>query len=135
MAFVTIEDLYGSCEIIVFENCYLNCSDVLIEDNIVLVEGRLSIREDEDTKIVASRITKFGTKNSRVLEIDITDITEEQKEKLRGAIKFFAGDRNNIAVKIINGDSSVMSGGIFINDEILNEFRQIVGYDKIKVKQ
>ena len=135
MAFVTIEDLYGSCEIIVFENCYLNCSDVLIEDNIVLVEGRLSIREDEDTKIVASRITKFGTKNSRVLEIDITDITEEQKEKLRGAIKFFAGDRNNIAVKIINGDSSVMSGGIFINDEILNEFRQIVGYDKIKVEQ
>ena len=135
MAFVTIEDLYGSCEIIVFENCYLNCSDVLIEDNIVLVEGRLSIREDEDTKIVASRITKFGTKNSRILEIDITDITEEQKEKLRGAIKFFAGDRNNIAVKIINGDSSVMSGGIFINDEILNEFRQIVGYDKIKVEQ
>lgn len=135
MAFVTIEDLYGSCEIIVFENCYLNCSDVLIEDNIVLVEGRLSIREDEDTKIVASRITKFGTKNSRILEIDITDITEEQKEKLRGAIKFFAGDRNNIAVKIINGDSSVMSGGIFINDEILNEFRQIVGYDKIKLEQ
>ncbi|MBP3502985.1 MAG: DNA polymerase III subunit alpha [Clostridia bacterium] len=134
MAFVTIEDLYGSCEIIVFENCYLNCSDVLIEDNIVLVEGRLSIREDEDTKIVASRITKFGAKNSRILEIDITDITEAQKEKLRGAIKFFAGDRNNIAVKIINGDSSVMSGGIFINDEIFNEFRQIAGYDKVSVK-
>ena len=135
MAFVTIEDLYGSCEIIVFENCYLNCSDVLIEDNIVLVEGRLSIREDEDTKIVASRITKFGTKNSRILEINITEITEEQKEKLRGAIRFFAGDRNNIAVKIINGDSSVMSGGIFINDEILNEFRQIVGYDRVNVEQ
>jgi DNA polymerase-3 subunit alpha len=133
MAFVTIEDLYGSCEIIVFENCYLNCSDVLIEDNIVLVEGRLSIREDEDTKIVASRITKFGAKNSNILEINITDITEEQKEKLRGAIKFFAGDRNNIAVKIINGDTSVMSGGIFINDEILNEFRQIAGYDKVNV--
>lgn len=135
MAFVTIEDLYGSCEIIVFENCYLNCSDELIEDNIVLVEGRLNIREDEDTKIVASRITKFGTKNSRILEVDITDITEEQKEKLRGAIRFFAGDRNNIAVKIINGDSSVMSGGIFINDEILNEFRQIVGYDRVNVEQ
>ncbi len=135
MAFVTIEDLYGSCEIIVFENCYLNCSDVLIEDNIVLVEGRLSIREDEDTKIVASKITKFGSKNSRILEINITDIAEEQKEKLRGAIRFFAGDKNNIAVKIINGDSSVMSGGIFINDEIFNEFRQIVGYDRANIEQ
>ena len=111
----------------------MNCSDILLEDNIVLIEGRLSIREDEDTKIVASRISKFGAKNSNILSIDITDLNEVQKEKLRGAIRFFAGDRNNIAVKIINGSNSVMSGGIFINDDILNEFRGIVGYDKIKI--
>ena len=135
MAFVTIEDLYGSCEIIVFENCYLNCSELLIEDTVVLVEGRLSIREDEETKIVASKVTKFGAKNSQVLTINITELEESQKERLRGAIKFFAGDRNNIAVKIINGENSVMSGGIFINDEILNEFRLIAGYDKVTVSE
>ena len=135
MAFVTIEDLYGSCEIIVFENCYMNCADVLIEDNIVLVEGRLSIREDEETKIVASKITKFGAKSSHCLCIDITSLSEQQKEKLRGAIKFFAGDRNNIAVKIINGEKSVMSGGIFVNEEIINEFKQIAGYDNVKVEE
>ena len=131
MAFVTIEDLYGSCEVIVFENCYMNSSDVLIEDNIVMCEGRLSIREDEDAKIVANKITKFGSKSSRILKIDITDISEEQKEKLRGAIKFFAGDRNNIAVKIINGDTFVMSGGIFINEQIYNEFKEIAGSDNL----
>ena len=135
MAFVTIEDLYGSCEIIVFENCYMNCADVLIEDNIVLVEGRLSIREDEETKIVASKITKFGAKSSHCLCINITSLSEQQKEKLRGAIKFFAGDRNNIAVKIINGEKSVMSGGIFVNEEIINEFKQIAGYDNVKVEE
>ena len=135
MAFVTIEDLYGSCEVIVFENCYMNSSDVLIEDNIVMCEGRLSIREDEDTKIVANKITKFGSKSSRILKIDITDISEEQKEKLRGAIKFFAGDRNNIAVKIINGDTSVMSGGIFINEQIYNEFKEIAGSDRVSMEE
>ena len=135
MAFVTIEDLYGSCEVIVFENCYMNSSDVLIEDNIVMCEGRLSIREDEDTKIVANKITKFGSKSSRILKIDITDISEEQKEKLRGAIKFFAGDRNNIAVKIINGDTSVMSGGIFINEQIYNEFKKIAGSDRVSIEE
>ena len=135
MAFITIEDLYGSCEIIVFENCYINCADVLIEDNIVLVEGRLSIREDEETKIVASKITKFGAKSSHCLCIDITSLSEQQKEKLRGAIKFFAGDRNNIAVKIINGEKSVMSGGVFVNEDIINEFKQIAGYDNVKVEE
>ena len=135
MAFVTVEDLHGSCEIIVFENCYLKCSELLVEDNIVLIEGRLSMREDEDITIIASKISKFGKARSSVLAINITDATEEQKAKLRGAIKFFAGDRNNIAVKIINGENEVMSGGIFINDEIFNEFRQIVGYDKVALEE
>ncbi len=52
MAFVTVEDLYGQAEIIVFENAYINSGSNLIEENIVMVEGRLSIREDEETKIV-----------------------------------------------------------------------------------
>ena len=131
MAFVTVEDLHGSCEVIVFENCYLNCSDLLVEDTIVLIEGRLSIREDDDITIIASKITKFGKTKSSCLAINITNISEEQKAKLRGAIRFFSGDRNNIAVKIINGDSEVMSGGIFINNEILEEFKKIVGEDRV----
>ena len=95
----------------------------------------LSWAKDEDTKIVANKITKFGSKSSRILKIDITDISEEQKEKLRGAIKFFAGDRNNIAVKIINGDTSVMSGGIFINEQIYNEFKEIAGSDRVSIEE
>ncbi len=133
MAFVTIEDLYGSCEVIVFENAYLSATDALIEDSIVLVEGRLSIREDEETKIVANKITKFGKKEARALTIDITNLSEQVKDKLRGAIKFFAGDRNNIAVKIINGETTAAAGGIFINGEILEEFREIAGRDNVSV--
>ncbi|MBP3707040.1 MAG: DNA polymerase III subunit alpha [Clostridia bacterium] len=133
MAFVTVEDLYGSCEIIVFENAYLAAQDALIDDNIVLIEGRLSIREDEDTKIVANRISKFGSNESKALTIDITNLSEPIKDKLRGAIKFFAGDRNNIAVKIINGETTAAAGGIFINGEILEEFREIAGRDNVNV--
>ena len=58
MAFVTIEDLYGLCEAIVFENTYKSCQNVLYEESIVLVEGRLSIREDKgDITIIPSKIT------------------------------------------------------------------------------
>lgn len=59
MAFVTLEDLYGSIEVIIFENCYMQCSNELVDENIVLVEGRLSIREDEETKIVAREIKNY----------------------------------------------------------------------------
>ncbi|MFR5190772.1 MAG: DNA polymerase III subunit alpha, partial [Clostridia bacterium] len=60
MAFITLEDLYGSMEIIAFENAYQSAGSSLIEDNIVLVEGRLSIKEEEQSAtIIANKIMDF----------------------------------------------------------------------------
>ena len=101
MAFVTVEDLYGSTEVIVFDSCFSRSQTVLIEDNIVLVEGRLSMKEDS-VKIVASTIVDFeaATQNTnsrqntpqetrtKILTLNIQNATEEQKEHLRGAIRF-----------------------------------------------
>lgn len=68
------------------------------------------------------------TNNARkILSINITNLSEEQKDKLRGAIKFFTGDRNNTQLQIVNGDKTIPSGGIFINEEIFKEFEEIVG--------
>ena len=44
MAFVTIEDLNGSAEIIIFEPTFLKYQDKLLEENIIMIKGRLSIR-------------------------------------------------------------------------------------------
>ncbi len=135
MAFVTVEDLYGPTEIICFENCYQNCSNILVEDNIVLVDGRLSVREDDDTKIVAREIKEFGVQKKKILSINITNVSEEGKNRLRGAIKFFSGDRNNIEIQIINNDRKDMAGGLFINEEIFNELKEIVGEDNVKIEE
>ena len=134
MAFVTIEDLYGSCEIIVFENCYMKCSNELIDENIVLVEGRLSVREDEETKIVAREITKLSDNKKKALIINITKLDEKQKDKLRGALKFFAGDKNNIQVKIVNGEKEDPAGGLYVTKEILEELQEIVGTENAKIE-
>jgi len=40
MAFVTIEDLYGTVEVIVFENAYMNAGKSLVEENIVMVDRK-----------------------------------------------------------------------------------------------
>ena len=88
MAFVTIEDLYGQAEVIVFENCYMQAQDKLMEENIVLVTGKLSIRDEEPPSIIAMSIDNLTEKKDRKLELDIRGIAEEKKEKLRGAIRF-----------------------------------------------
>ena len=60
MAFVTVEDLYGSAEIVVFDSVFSRCDNILVEENIVIVEGRLSIKEDEDARIIVQYIKEFS---------------------------------------------------------------------------
>ena len=129
MAFATIEDLYGSAEIIIFENAYQNSANILVTDNIVLVEGRLSIREDEDIKIVAREIKKLedANHNQKVLKINITHMDEKSKKKLRGALKFFNGQKNNTPVQVINEEKILDCGTIFLTKDILEEIEEIMG--------
>ena len=135
MAFVSIEDLYGQCEIIVFENCYQMCSNILTNESIVLIEGRLSIREDEDVKIVANKITEFKDNNlsSNTIKINVTDLDEEQKERLRGLIRFFTGEKNNKILQIQNGEQIQPAGGIYVNEQILKEIEEIVGNENLEL--
>ena len=63
MAFITIEDLYGTAEIIAFENAVVNAGKSLIEENIVVVDGRLSIRDDQEPTIIANEIKDLGEKS------------------------------------------------------------------------
>ena len=127
MVFLTIEDLYGQAEIIVFEPTYLKSQDVLVEENIVSIDGRLSIREDDATKIIAREIKNFSQSKPKMLTLDITNITEEQKAKLRGAIKFFNGEQNNISVVIKINEDLKSCGAIYLTDEILKIFEEIIG--------
>ena len=135
MAFLTVEDLYGPTEIILFESAYQNCANVLMEDNIVLINGRLSVREDEETKIVANQITEFATKKKSIFILDVTSLDEKTKVKLKGAIKFFTGDRNNMPLEIINNTVKSMAGGIYITPEILKEFQELIGTENAKVEE
>ena len=125
MAFITIEDLYGTVEVIAFENAVINAGKSLIEENIVIVDGRLSIREDAEATIIANEIKDLGEEQPKVVTFDITNFSEEQKEKLRNAIKYFSGDKNNMNIQVKIGDEIKPCGAIYYNDEIKKIFDEI----------
>ena len=57
MAFVQLEDLYGVTEVLVFPKVYERVSAMLQVNTPVLMSGKLSVREDEDTKLLLDRVT------------------------------------------------------------------------------
>ncbi len=56
MAFTSVEDLTGTMEVIVFPRVLDNFRDALKENAVVVIEGRLSVREDEPPKLTADSI-------------------------------------------------------------------------------
>ncbi len=54
MAFVGLEDTTGSLEIVVFPRVYQDARALITQDAIVLVSGKVSVREGEETKILAN---------------------------------------------------------------------------------
>ena len=66
-----------------------------------------------------------------MLTLNITNATEEQKSKLRGAIRFFSGDKNNTPVQIIDNEGIKPCGAIYLDEEILKEFKWILGEGRV----
>ena len=147
MAFVNLEDFYGTAEVVIFDTVYGKTSHFIVDDNIVLVEGRLSVREDEPVKIVATNVKEFSeedinaeTEKSqtklntiKTVNIDITNLDEEKKSRLRGAIKFFTGDRANVKLEITDNGQIKPCGGIFLTDKVFEIFKEIVSEENIKI--
>ena len=60
MAFVTLEDLTGSVEVIVFPKAYAAAAANLEEDEKVLIRGRVSVEEEADAKLICESVTPFA---------------------------------------------------------------------------
>ena len=55
-AYVNIEDMYGSMEMMVFGSVLEKSSFLLMEGNIVEIHARISVREDEEPKLICDEI-------------------------------------------------------------------------------
>ncbi len=60
MAFVTLEDMLGSVEVLVFPNIYENQRELFVQDEKLFIQGRVSLGEEPIGKLVCSRAVPFG---------------------------------------------------------------------------
>ncbi|MGN0709168.1 MAG: DNA polymerase III subunit alpha [Anaerovoracaceae bacterium] len=60
MAFVDIEDLYGTIETVVFPNVFEACRGEIFEDNVVVMRGKLNFKEGEVPKILADSVISIN---------------------------------------------------------------------------
>jgi DNA polymerase III alpha subunit len=59
MAFVTVEDLYGSIECVCFPKIYEKIRNFLESDRVVSLSGKISIEDDKAPAIIVEKMTEF----------------------------------------------------------------------------
>jgi DNA polymerase-3 subunit alpha len=59
MVFAGLEDVTGSCEVVAFNSVYAHARDLLVQDSVIIVKGRIDQKGAGETKLVAIEVTGF----------------------------------------------------------------------------
>ncbi len=106
MAFVSVEDFIGSYEVIVFSDPFEKYKKLLFDSNMLLFTGRISKREEEKAKLIASEIKPLESlTESSNLELHLTVSNGDIKNiaKLIKILQKYPGEAQAVFVLKSNG--------------------------------
>lgn len=139
-AIATIEDMSGSVEVLFFARTYENIQSDLVQDNIVVVGGRLH-REDESVSIYASDLTvpNMALRLDHLDEVDLLLPAERcTEENMRAFAALLERNPGNAPVRLHileNGKIQVLDLGtqklVNAGPDFLSDLRAMLGYDSI----
>lgn len=148
MAFVTLEDLYGTVEGIIFPKIYEDCKDILYEDNIVLIEGTIDASEEEAPKLICNKVKELkkeepyiseGIKTRKLyLKVENTEHYKEIKMELFNNICKHTG---NDCVIIYNQQEKAnmvlpMKNWVNIdNEDLVRNLKALLGNNNVAIIQ
>ena len=136
MAFITLEDLVGTVEIVIFPKVYDRFRNLLEEDSKVFVRGRVSGEEEKDSKLICDKIWSFSD-IPRELWVQFADMGsfEKQESDLYSFIREEEGkDRVVIYVRNPRQVKRLSENwGITVSDELLHSLRERFGEANVKV--
>ena len=136
MAFLTVEDMVGSVEVIVCPKDYEKNSYKLTDENKVFIQGRVSVEEERDGKLISEKITAFDEIPRKVwLKFPNMDSYISQEKQLFDSI---AQSDGNDTIVIYLEDSKQMktlppNRNIKADGEVLERLRGMLGENNVRV--
>ncbi|MGI6008313.1 MAG: DNA polymerase III subunit alpha [Ruminococcus sp.] len=136
MAFLTVEDLVGSVEIVVFPRDYELNAAVMQEDAKVFIRGRVSAEDDRPSKLICEKIIPFG-EMPRQLWIQFTS-RQEYEQQVQGLYDILkTSDGNDEVVLYIRKERAIKklppSRSVRIEGRLLEDLAVRYGEGNVKV--
>ena len=138
MAFISLGDLVGVVEVIVFPNDYERHQKYLEEDQKVYIRGRVSASEDQQAKLICERIIPFDELPKEIwIKFDNKDVYMQREAELCRMLEPESGNDRIVifcarekAVKRLENRYAVQGDG-----RVLEMLREAFGGENVKLQQ
>jgi DNA polymerase-3 subunit alpha len=136
MAFLVLEDLVGSVEVIVFPKTYEGNAPRLNVDAKVFIEGRVSVEDERDAKLIASKIQLFDEVQKTVwLRFPDKDAYEAKATEINKVIAESDG-RDEVAIYLTGTKQIKKLGKAFTikaDKELLSRLEELIGKENVQI--
>ena len=136
MAFLTLEDLLGTLEIVVFPRDYERNAALMQEDAKVFIQGRVSAEDDKASKLICEKMYAFEDM-PRELWIQFPDKAAYEQEVAELYRVLAASDGSDQVVLYIRAQKAMKrlppSRGVKIGEELLGILNEKYGSENVKV--
>ena len=138
MAFISLEDLVGTVEVLIFPNDYERHQKYLEEDQKVYIRGRVSASEDQQAKLICEKIVPFDEIPKEIwIKFDSKENYMQREQELYRMLELESGkDRVVIfcarekAVKRLENRYAVQG-----DDRVVGMLRKAFGEENVKLQQ
>lgn len=142
MAFITVEDTSGNIEALLFPKTVADSRNLLMNGTVVLLKGRLSLREDKEPSIVCDSISPCPTAE----QVSAADTSKKVRHGLFLRVDSEGSDAEKRAlnlVSIFEGNTPVYfyyndkkgysncCARVEVNDPLLKELRRVLGTENV----
>ena len=138
MAFLTVEDLYGTVEVIVFPRDYEKYRTLLEEDTKVFIQGRVTVEEDKPAKLICSGVVPFDAVEKELWIQFSTRADYEEAEQTLFAILGNYDGTENVYIYLSKDRARKLlpkSRCTKVCKELLSELYTKFGEDNVKVTE
>ncbi|MBQ9767368.1 MAG: DNA polymerase III subunit alpha [Lachnospiraceae bacterium] len=136
MAFLTLEDLLGTIEVIVFPRDFEKYKQELYEDNKVLIRGRVAVEEEREARLICSEIIPFANMPREVwVRFPDKETFLQREAELYGILDSFDGKDETVVYCVAEKAIKRLpkSRATQVSEALLGRLEEAFGKDSVKV--
>ena len=136
MAFLTVEDLVGTVEVVVFSRDYEKWQTLISEEARVFIQGRVSAEDDKASKMILEKVRSFDDipKELWFQFLNREEYTDKGPELLEELRNYPGGDSVVIYLRDVKAMKKLPAGyHVQIQDFWVNEMKKKYGNSNVKV--